>query len=95
MKGSYSSFESVVSDVSLASLLKGSIYEKDSGGDPLDIPDVTYEDFLNFHKRWYRPDNCLVFLNGNIPTEEQIDFLQENVFSCLSGHRMDRGDHYG
>ncbi|MBR1536662.1 MAG: insulinase family protein [Treponema sp.] len=83
MKGSYASFESVASDISLTSLLKGSIYEKDSGGDPLEIPDCSYEDFLNFHKTWYRPDNCLVFLNGNIPTEEQLDFLQTNFLDRL------------
>ena len=83
MKGSYSSFESVAADISLSSLLKGSIYEKDSGGDPLCIPDVTYEDFLNFHKTWYRPDNCFVFLHGNIPTAEQLDFLQENFLTRL------------
>ena len=83
MKGSYSSFESVAADISLSSLLKGSIYEKDSGGDPLEIPDVTYEDFVNFHKKWYRPENCLVFLSGNIPTAEQLDFLQEEVLNRL------------
>lgn len=83
MKGSYSSFESVAADISLTSLLKGSIYEKDSGGDPLEIPRVTYEEFLNFHKTWYRPDNCLVFLSGNIPTEEQLDFIQEEFLNRL------------
>ena len=83
MKGSYSSFESVAADISLSSLLKGTIYEKDSGGDPLEIPSVTYEEFLNFHKTWYRPDNCFVFLNGNIPTVEQLDFLQENFLTRL------------
>lgn len=83
MKGSYSSFESVAADVSLTSVLKGSVYEKDSGGDPLEIPSATYEEFLDFHKTWYRPDNCFVFLNGNIPTEEQLDFLQENFLYRL------------
>lgn len=83
MKGSYSSFESVTADISLASLLKGTIYEKDSGGDPLEIPSVTYEEFLDFHKTWYRPDNSFVFLYGNIPTTEQLDFLQENFLTRL------------
>ena len=83
MKGSYSSFESVASDISLTSLLTGTIYEKDSGGDPLEIPSVTYEEFLDFHKKWYRPDNCFVFLYGNIPTQEQLDFLQENFLDRL------------
>lgn len=83
MKGSYSSFESVASDIAFASLLKGTIYEKDSGGDPLEIPSVTYEEFLQFHKTWYRPDNCFVFLHGNIPTVEQLDFLQQNFLDRL------------
>ena len=83
MKGSYSSFESVAADISLTSLLKDSIYEKDSGGDPLEIPDVSYDDFVNFHKMWYRPDNCFVFLHGNISTEEQLDFLQEHFLTRL------------
>ena len=83
MKGVYSSFDSVASDTVLSSLMRDTIYEKDSGGDPLEIPDVTYEDFLNFHGTWYRPDNCFVFLHGNIPTEEQLDFLQENFLTRL------------
>ena len=83
MKGAYSSFESVASDISLSSLLKGTVYEKDSGGNPLEIPSATYEDFLAFHKKWYRPENCFVFLHGNIPTCEQLDFLQENFLNRL------------
>ena len=83
MKGSYSSFESVASDIAMNSLLKGSVYEKDSGGDPLEIPDASYEDFVNFHKTWYRPDNCFVFLCGNIPTTEQLDFLQNEFLTRL------------
>ncbi|MBR1722069.1 MAG: insulinase family protein, partial [Treponema sp.] len=83
MKGSYSSFDSVASDAAIASLQKGTIYEKDSGGDPLEIPNITYEDFVEFHKKWYRPDNCFVFLNGNIPTKEQLDFIQDNFLNRL------------
>ena len=83
MKGSYSSFDSVAADISLSSLLKGSIYEKDSGGDPLEISSVTYDEFLDFHKRWYRPDNCLIFLSGDIPTEEQLDFINDNFIERL------------
>jgi len=83
MKGDYSSFESSVSTACNVSLLKGSVYEKDSGGDPLDIPSITHDELKDFHKKWYRPDNCLVFLYGNISTEEQLDFLQENILNRL------------
>ena len=83
MKGAYSSFESVATDAAERSLLAGSVYEKDSGGDPLEIPTITHDELVAFHDRWYRPDNCFVFLNGNIPTEEQLDFLQEHFLSRL------------
>lgn len=83
MKGSYSSFDSVAADVQIRSLFPGTVYEYDSGGDPLVIPDFSYGDFRAFHKKYYRPDNCLVFLYGNIPTEEQLAYLQDRVLSRL------------
>lgn len=83
MKGAYSSFESVAMDAPVRALLKNSIYEEDSGGDPLQIPLLSYKEYLDFHKKWYRPENCFVFLYGNISTEKQLDFLQENFLSRL------------
>ncbi|MBQ0050845.1 MAG: insulinase family protein [Treponema sp.] len=83
MKGNYSSFDSVANDCIQNSLLKNSVYDKDSGGDPVEIPTITYEEFKQFHEKWYRPDNCIVFLYGNIPTEEQLDFLQDNFIDRL------------
>lgn len=83
MKGAYSSFESVANDVQLRSLFPDTNYAFDSGGDPMDIPGFSYEAFKEFHKKYYRPENCLVFLYGNISTEEQLDFLQENFLDRL------------
>ena len=37
MRGNYSSFDNVAGDWSLKSLLGGTVYEHDSGGDPADI----------------------------------------------------------
>lgn len=83
MKGSYSDFDSVASDAKTISLMPNSIYEKDSGGDPLVIPEITHEELVAFHEKWYRPDNCLVFLYGNIPTCDQLQFLQEKFIDRL------------
>ena len=83
MKGNYSSFESVAGDVQFRSLFPDTNYAFDSGGDPEAVPSFSYEDFKLFHKKYYRPDNCLVFLYGNIPTEEQLDFLQEKIIDRL------------
>ncbi len=93
MKGNYASFESVANDVPVAALMKGTIYEKDSGGDPVEIINLTYEGFLQFHKKWYRPDNCICYIYGNIPTEEHIDFLTENFMSRLEAKYPDSKNH--
>lgn len=83
MKGCYSSFDSVASDFQFKSLLQDTNYSYDSGGDPLEIPSFTYDDFKEFHKKYYRPDNCILFLYGNIPTEEQLDFVQKEILDRL------------
>ena len=86
MKGNYSSFDSVAADEQIKSVFSNTVYAEDSGGDPLHIPSFTYEDFKEFHKTYYKPDNCLLFLCGNIPTEVQLDFVQE--------HFLDRIEEY-
>ena len=68
MKGCYSSFDNYSSDWVVRSVLPETIYDCDSGGDPLDIPLLTYEQFKDFHKKYYSPSNCRLFLYGNIPT---------------------------
>ncbi len=78
MKGNYSSFDSIVGDWSYRSLFEQSEYRHDSGGDPVYIPGLTYEDFVAFHRKYYHPTNCRLFLYGNIPTDEQLQFIQES-----------------
>ena len=88
MKGCYSSFDNYVSDWALRSVLPNTIYDCDSGGDPLDIPLLTYEQFKAFHKKYYSPSNCQVFLYGNIPTENQLDFIQERFLDKFDSSVM-------
>ncbi len=76
MRGNYSSFESIAGDWSLRSLLDGTPYAHDSGGDPADIPALTLEQFRAFHATYYHPANCRVFLCGNIATERQLELLE-------------------
>lgn len=86
MKGNYSSFISVASDEISKSLFPNSIYNFDSGGDPLVIPSLTLKKLKAFHKKYYCTNNCLLFLYGNIPTEKQLDFIEENLISKVSSY---------
>jgi Zn-dependent M16 (insulinase) family peptidase len=81
MRGNYSSFDAIAGDWSLRSILSGTPYEHDSGGDPACIPDLTYEEFCAFHAKYYHPANCRIYLQGNIPTERQLALLEEKFLS--------------
>ncbi|MCQ2575785.1 MAG: insulinase family protein [Treponema sp.] len=83
MKGSYSSFNSVAIDTVVKTMYPDSYPAFDSGGDPACIPELTYEQFLAFHQKFYNPDNCILFLYGNIPTEQQLDFLNEKFMTRI------------
>lgn len=78
MRGVYADFDSVVDRELRYSLLRGTVYAHDSGGYPPDIVKLRYEDFCAFHKKYYHPVNCKVFLYGNIETEKQLAFLHEH-----------------
>lgn len=78
MRGAYADFDSGVDRELRYSLLQNTVYAHDSGGFPPDIVKLSYEDFCAFHKKYYHPVNCKVFLYGNIEIEKQLAFLQEH-----------------
>ena len=77
MKGAYSSPEQVVFRNMQQLLLPEGVYGRDSGGDPEIIPELTYEDFVSFHHKYYSPSNARIMLYGNISTEENLAFLEK------------------
>jgi presequence protease len=76
MKGAYSSPDNVLSEYSLQSLFPDNAYGLDSGGDPKQIPNLTYEQFHDFHKRYYHPSNARIFFYGNDDPEERLNRLE-------------------
>jgi len=85
MKGAYSSLDTYAGHWSVKAVMPGTPYAFESGGDPLDIPQLTWEDLKNFHKSRYSPANCRIFLAGNIPTEKQLAYLNEKFFADIPG----------
>ncbi len=77
MKGSYSDPAAILDEYSRRTLFPDTAYKYDSGGVPDAIPDLTYEQFRAFHKKYYSPSNCRIFLYGNIDTEKQLEFLEK------------------
>ena len=64
MKGAFSSPERVVYAAVKKAMNPDNQFVYESGGDPENIPDLTYEEFLNFHKKYYHPSNSIIFLYG-------------------------------
>jgi presequence protease len=82
MRGDYSSSDSLATTASYTSLFSpGHPYSFDSGGDPEEIPNLSYEGFKAFWKSHYHPANCRIFLYGDIDTERQLDFLDREFLS--------------
>lgn len=77
MRGAYSDPDDQVSEIISEALHPGSTYSHDSGGNPHHIPDLTYEDFLNFHKKYYHPSNSYIFLNGAMDIEKVLKYIDQ------------------
>ena len=73
MKGAFSSPESVLDRFCLHALFPDTVYGLESGGDPAVIPDLTYEDFYNFHATYYHPSNARFFFWGDDDEEERLE----------------------
>ena len=60
MKGAYSSPDNLLRRLSQRSLFPDTPYGFDSGGDPAEIPHLTYEQFKTFHETYYHPSNARI-----------------------------------
>ena len=81
MKGAYSNPISLFSDQISASLYPDTCYKYSSGGDPDYITDLSHEEFLDFHKRFYHPANSYIYLYGDHNTEEILKYIDEDYLS--------------
>ncbi len=81
MKGAFSSPDDVLARYCLNSLYPDTSYGTESGGDPEAIPDLTYEAFLDFHKKLYHPSNSYIYLYGNCDMEERLEYLDREYLS--------------
>lgn len=82
MKGVFGSPMSRVSRTSKSSLFPNTTYRFDSGGEPSQIPQLSFEKFQAFYKQHYHPSNSRVFFYGDDPVAERLSLLD----GYLSGY---------
>ncbi len=83
MKGATSSPYSALYDALLKGMFPDSPYGKKSGGDPTYIPDLSYEQFLDFHRSHYHPSNSYIFVYGDCDMDERLRWMDENYLSAF------------
>jgi len=77
MKGVYSSPDSLLNRESQQRLFPDNTYGVDSGGDPLNIPDLSFEDFVKFHSKFYHPANSRIFFWGDDDVADRLKIMDE------------------
>ncbi len=75
MKGALSNVDETVNETLISLIFGGTPYGVNSGGDPDEIPDLTYEKFIETYKKYYHPSNCRIYLDGSIPVEETFGLI--------------------
>ena len=81
MKGAFSDPEQVLYRNIMHSLYPDTPYGLESGGDPTYIPDLSYEEFLNFHSKFYHPTNSYIYLYGDMDFEERLNYLDKEYLN--------------
>ncbi len=81
MKGAFSSPDEVVAREVRKALFPDTTYGIESGGDPDFITDLTYEDYLDFHRKYYHPSNSYIYLYGNMDMAEKLSYMDEAYLS--------------
>lgn len=89
MKGALSSPEDVLEETTMSSLFPETVYGVNSGGDPSYIPDLGYEDFLDFHRMYYHPSNSYIYFYGNMDVEERLAWLDREYLSAFDKKDVD------
>lgn len=89
MKGAFSSVDDVIARYSSNSLFPDNAYGFESGGDPKYIPDLSYEEFINFHKKLYHPSNSYIIIYGNCDMEAKLKWLDEEYLSEFDAISID------
>ena len=89
MKGVFSSPDAILEHQIYATLFPETTYGVESGGDPEYIPELTQEEFVAFHKKYYHPSNSYIFLYGDLDLDDNLKFLNEEYLKDFKAMKID------
>ncbi|KAF3521612.1 hypothetical protein F2Q69_00046612 [Brassica cretica] len=74
MKGVYSQPDNILGRITQQAK---NTYGVDSGGDPNDIPKLTFDKFKEFHRQYYHPSNARIWFYGDDDPVHRLKVLSE------------------
>ena len=89
MKGVYSDPEEQINELIGEAIYPNSTYAHDSGGNPYDITNLSYEEFLDFHRKYYHPSNSFIYLHGDLNIDQVLDYLDREYLSDFQATDVD------
>ncbi len=81
MKGAMSDPSSLLSQRMSTHLYPTTTYHYNSGGEPADIPSLTWQQLRDFHARYYHPSNAWFFSSGNLDLTNLLAIVEEQALS--------------
>ncbi len=89
MKGVFSAPDAILERKISEFLFPDTTYGVESGGDPDVIPQLTYEEFVDFHRRYYHPSNSYIFLYGDLHLLNNLKFIDDAYLSWFEKGAVD------
>jgi len=89
MKGALATPSAAMQRAVGRTLFKGLTYEHVSGGDPQDIPNLTWEQLKRFHATHYHPSNAYFYTYGNQSLERTLEVIERNALSRFQRIEVD------
>ena len=75
MKGALSDVDTLFASKMQREMFSGSIYGYESGGDPVDIVNLSYDELVQYHNRFYNPRHARIFSYGNYSLEKNLKYF--------------------
>ena len=89
MKGAMADPSSLLGRRLTRCLYPKTTYGNNSGGEPADIVNLSWQDLKDFHKRYYHPSNAYFFTYGNFPLNEHLARIEDRVLQHFDFYEVD------
>ncbi len=89
MKGAMSDPSSLLGRRMDKHLFPTTTYRHNSGGEPEDIPDLTWQQLKEFHASYYHPSNAWFYTAGNLDLTEILGIVEDRVLRHFDRLELD------